>query len=39
MQHAPTLNTVIMVEKVLQNAKDSVVTVRAEEDAPKAGEP
>ncbi len=27
MQHAPTLNTVIMVEKVLQNAKDSVVTV------------
>jgi hypothetical protein len=27
MLHAPTLNTVIMVEKVLQNAKDSVVTI------------
>lgn len=27
MKHAPTLNTVIMVEKVLQNAKNSVVTV------------
>lgn len=27
LKHAPTLNTVIMVEKALQNAKDSVVTV------------
>jgi len=27
MQHAPTLNTVIMVEHTLQNAEDSVVTV------------
>jgi hypothetical protein len=27
IKHAPTLNTVIMVEKALQNAKDSVVTV------------
>jgi hypothetical protein len=26
-KHAPTLNTVIMVEKALQNAKGSVVTV------------
>jgi len=27
LEHAPTLNTVIMVEEVLQNAKESVVTV------------
>lgn len=27
LKHAPTLNTVIMVEKALQKAKDSVVTV------------
>ncbi|MBU0591737.1 hypothetical protein KKG55_01490 [Candidatus Micrarchaeota archaeon] len=27
MKHAPTLNTVIMVEKALQDAKDSVVTI------------
>lgn len=27
MKHAPTLNTVIMVEKALQDAKGSVVTV------------
>jgi len=27
LKHAPTLNTVIMVEKALQNAKDSVITV------------
>jgi len=27
MKHAPTLNTVIMVEAALQNAKDSVVTI------------
>ncbi len=26
-KHAPTLNTVIMVEKTLQNTKDSVTTV------------
>ena len=27
MKHAPTLNTVIMVEKALQNAKDSVIKI------------
>lgn len=27
LKHAPTLNTVIMVEKALQNAKDSVISV------------
>jgi len=27
LKHAPTLNTVIMVEKALQNTKKSVVTV------------
>ena len=27
MKHAPTLNTVIMVEHALQNTEDSVVTI------------
>ena len=27
MKHAPTLNTVIMVEHALQNTQDSVVTI------------
>ena len=27
LKHAPTLNTIIMVEKALQNTKKSVVTV------------
>lgn len=27
MEHSPTLNTVIMVEKALKDAKDSVVSV------------
>ena len=27
LEHSPTLNTVLMIEKTLKNAKDSVITI------------